>query len=57
MTVKELKTILEKMDENEKIILGVQGYTTEEPDEIRIEETPDGVRITDMCYYSPIIWE
>lgn len=59
MTVKELKKVLEKFDDDTEICVGCQGYTNrcESYDMFIYEETDEQenlILITDACNYSPI---
>ena len=56
MTVKELKEILLKCNDDSEIVIGCQGYLTEYNayDEIRVKENGNAVYITDNCFYNEV---
>lgn len=58
MTVKELIAELEKMDENDHVFVGAQGYTNSmsEDKSIFVENGESGVYITDTCFYEEVIY-
>ena len=52
MTVRELISALENMDQEQEVRLGVEGYTSD--GEIAAYDTEDAVYIVDGCFYDEI---